>query len=236
MASQKDAKADGGKPRAPPPALNPENCALVQPYRDFVGRGFIRELRVKFTPLGIEVGVTLKSDLLKSGETDETLVAVADAKQRIIDAKLWTPGNRGKEKATTTENARPKKSLIKEDFQDSDEKLAARALAVASANTDTTARGRIGSLKMMIEGVDTFEQWWSEAAPSEKSRLLADKRHHEMFTDEDHIRLDSVLVRCPFRGSVPTPPKEEEEEAPPTKKASPSSSQALVPKKKGGRS
>jgi len=149
--------------------------------------------------------------------------------------KLWVPASRDKKSGKNIENLLPKKTLCKEDFLKDDIELSKRALAVAKELGDTTARGRIGSLNMMIEGVDTFEKWWRGAAPAEKSRLLADKKHHDSFVEDDHIRLDKVLLNCPFRGPVPSPSQEEEkEEVQKPKKVF--SSQALVPKKKGDRS
>jgi hypothetical protein len=228
--NDKNGQADGQKARAPPPALNPESCALVQPYKEFVGKGFITSLKVEFTPLGISVFCNVRNDLLNKGEDNNSKLALGDAKQRILDKGLWVPGNRNqKSRETNQEPALPKKTLCKEDFLKTDEALSARALAVAKALTDTTARGRIGSLKLMIEGCDTFENWWDAAAPAEKTRLLADKKHHESFTEEDHIRLNKILQVCPFRGPVPTPTEEEEETLPEQ------SSKALVQKKKAGK-
>jgi len=218
------------KVRAPPPALNPESCALVQPYKDFLMKGYFTSLNVEFTPLGNRVFCNLRDDLLKSGETLKSNIAIGDGKQRIIDNDLWTPGNRVQKAKGEETRILPKKSLCKEDFSKSDLNLSARAEAVAKALTDTVARGRIGSLKLMIEGCDTFEKWWKDAAPSEKSRLLADKKHHDSFTESDHIRLNKIMVKCPFRGPVPTP-SPEEEEAP--RNLRPQTSSALVPKRNG---
>jgi len=220
----------GQRARGPPPALNPESPALVQPYKDFIQRGFITSLNVKYTPMGVTVDCQVRNDLLSTGETKDTKVAIGDAKSRIIEKKLWTPGKQGSKASTDKEsNVAPKKSLRKEDFSLDNQKLIARAEAVAKALGDSTARGRIGSLNLMIEGVDTFERWWSDAAPAEKSRLLTDKKHHDTFTDEEHIRLNKLLVQCPFRGPVPPLPQDEEEEQ---AKSNPTS-QALVQKKKG---
>jgi hypothetical protein len=225
----------GEKPRGPPPALNPEVCAVVQPYKDFIGRGYISKMTIVFTPMGNNVSCTVQASLLKDGETADKLISVGDAKQRIIDAKLWAP--KGKEGGKETKDLLPKKSLCKEDFSGTtDDVLLKRANAVAKALGDTTARGRIGSLKLMIEGVDTFEKWWVNSAPSEKSRLLADKKHHDGFSDADHLRLSSLMVVCPFRGPVPASSQEEAEEPEVKAAPPPATSKALVPKKKGGRS
>jgi len=111
--------------------------------------------------------------------------------------------------------------------------LLARANAVAKAVGDNTARGRIGSLRFMRDGVDTFEEWWSGASPNEKARLITDKKHLDSFQDSWVIRLSDIMDKCPFRGPVPKPSEEEEEEdeKEPRGKAT---SQALVHGKKGG--
>jgi len=237
MASEKvkgGSSGNGGKSRPPPPALNPESCALVQPYKDFIGRGFLSQLTVRFTPMGITVSCSVASSLLRSGETLETLIPLGDAKNRIIEKGLWSPGKPGGKKSgeTSNVNALPKKSLCKDDFKENDDAVKARAIAVAAAIGDTTARGRIGSLDLMIEGVDTFEEWWSSAAAAEKTRLLSDKKHHDQFSESDHLRVVNLLGGdCPFRGLVPTPSQEKEEETV-IKNGGGSSSTALVQKKK----
>jgi len=224
----------GKATRAPPPALNPESCALVQPYKDFVSKGFIQALRVEFTPLGVRIACSVRADLRKPEEDKNTEIAIGDAKSRIIEKNLWTPGNRGSEKAKEQKQTPPKKSLVKEDFLKSDQYLLDRAKAVAEALNDTTARGRIGSLNLMVEGVDTFEEWWKSAAPTEKSRLLMDKKHHETLIDAEHVKLSELMKVCPFRGPVPTHTSEEEETEQKPKEGSPKTSQALVPQKKKG--
>jgi len=219
-------------PRGPPPALNPESCAVVQPYKDFIAKGFITKLGVEFGPMGNKVYCTVRSDLLSDGETKDTLVAVGDAKQRIIDKKLWVPGNRNSKSKAEPDKIAPKKSLCKEDFLLSDKLLLSRALAVAKELGDTTARGRIGSLKFNVDGSATIEEWWSDASVGEKSRLLSDKRHHDSFSLEQHTRLGELLKQCPFRGPLLTPPEEEEEEDAPASRSSASTpSNALVQKK-----
>jgi len=219
------------KSRAQPPALNPEVCAVVQPYKDFLGKGFITKLSVEFSPMGVQVSCSVQNSLLKENETLDSRIAVGDAKNRIIEKGLWTPKQGSKGSSTKKEDALPSKTLCKKDFEGtSDTQLKQRVLAVAKALGDTTARGRIGSLKMMIEGVDTFEEWWQDASAAEKTRLLSDKKHHSTFSEADYLRVGSV-TNCPFRGSVPTPSQDEEEEEEITKGGRPTSG-ALVPRKK----
>lgn len=231
-----DAPALAGKstlPRGPPPALNPENPALTQPFKDFVLKGFIQKISIEFTPMGTTVFCFPRADLLGEGEDKATKIALGDAKERIIKKELWAPGKGAQgSKAKESGNAAPKKTLRKEDFSLDDSKLLARAKAVAEALGSSTARGRIGSLNLMAEGCDTFEKWWSNATPSEMTRLLVDQKHYKTLAEGEMIRLGRLIRgQCLFQGPVPTPPEEEVEE---TEKPRPSSSQALVPKKKGG--
>lgn len=238
MSTERNADKVGGpsqgqRSRGPPPALNPESAALVQPYKDFIQKGFITTLVVEFTPMGVGVRCRIRADLRKNGEDANTDIAIGDAKNRIIEKNLWTPGNKGSKAPAKDSNVAPKKSLRLEDFSLTDSQLVARAKAVAAALGDSTARGRIGSLNLMVEGVDKFEDWWKSAAPSEKTRLLSDKKHHDTFAEKDHFRLNGLLSVCPFRGPVPSTPEEEEKEANP--KLPTPLSNALVQKKKGGK-
>jgi len=211
MASENKAQTSAPTKRAPPPALNPENCALVQPWKDFVSKGMITNLSVGFTPMGVTIKCRVNPSLSREGD-DPAGIPIGDAKQRIIDAGLWSPraqktGNVKKEELL------PKKSLVKKDFEKgSIDKLSARVAAVAAALGDTTARGRIGSLKLMHEGVDTFDKWWSGANPAQKARLLSDNKHFKEFSDDDCKILARQIPGSPFRGSVPTPTPEEEDE------------------------
>jgi len=192
----------------PPPALDPERMGLVQPWKEFVSRGWVKELNSTFTPTGTNIVVTL------SDEIDKNAVKIAPglAKQIIIDSGKWSPRATGKgiKDSKKTEPARPKKSLIKKDFEDGAEKVKERALAVAKALGSTTAKGRIGSQKLMIEEVDTFEGWWKVAPASAKIKLFTDKKHLESLDKDDIANFGKLMNgKCPFRGSVPTPKEEE---------------------------
>jgi len=209
-----------------PPALNPEQPALTQPWRDFVSRGFVTSIEVKFTGTAIETYFDL-GPLVKVPEGQgRTKLPAGMAKHFIIESNLWSPKSIGGKKATSKSDGvqLPKKSLVPKDLkasETSNEDLKARAVAVAEALTDTVARGRIGSLKYMRKNVDTFEKWWSGAPAQMKTRLLMDGKHHASLTEADHTRFASVVTTCPFRGPVPTPTEEEEEpeEAPRNGKA-----------------
>jgi len=213
------AKAD--KVRPPPPALNPESPALTQPWKDFVSRGFVSSLTVKYSPLGVQVFCAVQESLKKPDDPSNGEIALGDAKNRIVEAKLWAPKAQNKAKTDKNEVARPKKSLVKEDFEGSDADLLTRADAIAKATGSTTAKGRIGSLKMFIDGATTFEAWWDEASPKEKTRLFSDKKHHDEFTEEMHLQFERCVSKCPFLGPVPDPSQEKEEDEEPEKPTEP---------------
>jgi len=108
-------------------------------------------------------------------------------------------------------------------------KFEARLKSVADKIGASAAAGRIGSLKLYIEGADTFDKWWSAAPRESKLRLLCDERHLKAMTsDQRSTLLAAVPASSPFRGPVPTPSEEEEEaasqdsqrEAPPKEKSS----------------
>jgi len=193
-------------PKRSPPALDPESPGLIQPWKDFCAKGWISELTLKKTPFGWNTTCQVPSHV--SEEAAGKDIALGAAKQLIITAGLWSP--KGPKAKSDNQQALPKKSLVPEDFLDKS-KLAERAKAVALALTDTVARGRIGSLKLMHEGVDTFDKWWSGALPPMKTRIFMDEKHHKKLTDADHLLFASVVTQCPFRGSVPTPSGDEEE-------------------------
>jgi hypothetical protein len=212
MANSTDRPAKAEKVRQPPPALNPESAALTQPWKDFVARGWITSLKVEFGPLGTRVHCNVAANIRKPSEPADAVLALGEAKNRIVEAKLWSPKGPGKAKAETSAAALPKKSLVKSDFEGSETDLVARANAVAKAMGDTTARGRIGSLKMFIDGCDTMEKWWDASAPAEKARLFMDKKHHDTISEEMFLSFDKNVSKCPFLGPVPDPSQEKEEE------------------------
>jgi hypothetical protein len=210
--SQTNAKNSNKAIRAPP-ALDPSRPALVQPYRDFVQMGWIKELNLKFTPTGHSI--VCKPDKTKFPDLGDE-VSVGVIRDAVIKAKLWEPrGSKEKTKNGKREDMLPKKSLCKKDFEGNDASLVSRAQSVAKALGDNTGRGRIGSKSLGIEGADTFAKWWEEAEPEETIQLLADKKHLEELSNEDIKRLGNLLP-CPFRGPVPTP--KEDEETKPVKK------------------
>jgi len=205
MASKKETQSSANSKRAPPPALDPENPGLTQPWKDFSSKGWIQDITIKKTPFGWNMTCQVAASV--NTEAAGKDIALGVAKQLIVDAGLWTPKGPKAKAGKDSENPLPKKSLVKDDFKDPG-KLASRAAEVASALRDTTARGRIGSLKLMLEGVDTFEEWWRKAPPSSKVRLLMDEKHFKQLTDTEHLRFSEVVVSCPFRGAVPAPAPE----------------------------
>jgi len=148
---------------------------------------------------------------VKDGTSRTGLTAVA-AKQMIIDAGLWTPGKPKSKSTSPNEVVLPKKTLTPKDLDGTDDQIVARALAVARELGDTTARGRIGSLNFMIEGVNKFEDWWSRAPSPQRVRLLTDQKNFDKMTVEQKSKIARLVTQPPFRGTVPTPKEEEGEE------------------------
>jgi len=149
-----------------------------------------------------------------SGQTRENL-GPGQAKQLIIDSGLWSPGQRGKKSGSgKSETDLPKRSLCPKDFEGtSDAKLLGRIQAVAREIGSEKAKGRIGSLRLMIAGQDTFQKWWTAASSEDKTRLLTDKKQYDQLQAAFRARVGVVCSQCPFQGTVPTPaPLEEGEE------------------------
>jgi hypothetical protein len=183
----------------------------VQPWKDFISKGWITSLKVEFSPLGVHIVSEVQTSLKKENDP-ATGIPIGDAKNRIIEAGLWTPKG-SKAQSSKIEGALPKKSLVKSDFEaDKLDKLPDRVKAVALSLGDTTARGRIGSLKLMAEGVDDFDKWWKKASGKSKARLLTDSKHFETLTDVDFAAMAERVTQCPFRGPVPTPAPEGSDE------------------------
>lgn len=201
----------GANHRALPPALNPESGAIVQPYKEFLQSGWIKELVFKATPLGFTCTCRISEDVDK----EKSLIDIPPgmAKELIMSKGLWSP-RKGKtilQKGTTTQS-RPKRSLTVEDFKDGPGTVKTRVLSIAKETGDQTARGRIGSLQLMVDGADTFEKWWAKASAGMKLRLFSDDKHFKTFNGSQANQLEEVLskIGCPFRGPVPTPTSEEQ--------------------------
>lgn len=202
---------------APPPALDPERPALVQPWREFQGRGWL-EVFYHGSALSVEMKILALAPILTEEEKasgSRVYLGPQEAKQRILDRKLWEPKAR-KAKGGEKIIELPKRSICKKDFEGSDEALLSRARSVANTLGDRTAAGRIGSMELTRKGKATFAEWWNGAGANRKARLLSDKKHYESLTREEKQRLDTVLSDCPFRGdgAVPTEAAEPEEQTP----------------------
>lgn len=240
MSATNNQQNNSGKMRAPPPAFDPERPMLVQPWREFEGRGW---LEVQY--LGGSITRTVKCKLLGALLSDEERTAGIDvfvgpqeAKDRIVRSGLWKPMN-GKNKKGTGEKLveLPKKSICKKDFEGNDNSLLSRARSVANALGERTAAGRIGSMSLSLPGKDTFATWWSAADDESKARLLSDKKHFDSLEAAEKQRLTTVLRDCPFRGGEPVPAEKEEEggesEELPIRPASKAGASTSTPKAKG---
>lgn len=204
------------KRTAPPPAFDPERPMLVQPWRDFEGRGWVE---VQYFGGAITRSVKIKllhGDLLSDKDTKaadgSTFVGPQEAKDRIVRSGLWTPkGDKKVKPGGQAEEQLPKRSLTKKDFDGNVNSLAARARSVAMTLGERTAAGRIGSMELTREGKTTLAQWWKGAGGQRKARLLTDKKHFDSLVKADWDKLNEALNECPFRGDEPVPGEKKEE-------------------------
>jgi hypothetical protein len=214
--------------------------ALVQPWRDFISRGLVETLSVEFKPGGMTVSVTLADEVPLPDGQKARKIPPGRAKEIIMASGLAPkPGGRGRV-ATSKEAAQPlpKRSLCTEDFEDNNTFLE-RVKAVAKAIGSASASGRIGSLGLAVSGLSTFEEWWEEASPDTRVRLLTDQKHYEQLSSSQKKK-GELIQRSPFRGTVPTPkeeghPEEEEEEEKPSPTSSQKGSREVIVFKKKGR-
>lgn len=215
MSATNNQQNSSAKSRAPPPAFDPERPMLVQPWREFEGRGWVEVIylggaitrTVKVKMLHREI---LTKEEIASGS--DVYVGPQEAKDRIIKANLWKPmGKKGKGTGGEKLVELPKKSICAKDFDGSDQALMARARSVAIALGERTAAGRIGSMELSLPGKDTFATWWADASAESKVRLLSDKKHFDSLDAAKRQRLNTVLADCPFRGGEPVPAEKEEE-------------------------
>lgn len=204
---------DRRAPRAPP-ALNPEQLGLTQPWKDFVSRGLITSLEVGFTPGGTNVAISLSDQVPVPEGTSRDKLPPGMAKQYILDSGLASLKKRGQGNKETGGQPLPVRSLCAADADDVG-KLDARIKAVAMKLGSSVALGRIGSLKMMIDGVQSFEDWWSRAKPDNKVKLVMDDKHWKTLTSEQASIILGKLehMSSPFRGPLPIKSEIDEKKA-----------------------
>lgn len=211
--------------KALPAALNPEAPALVQPYKEFVARGWITSWKCGGNSLMLTWECDVSEDL--GGKTH---ISAIEAKRLIEEKGLWSPKG-GKNQSQKKEQPKPAKSIVVDDFNGNDTQLLARARSVANALGPETARGRIGSHKLYKQGIDAFPKWWENASGDEKCRILTDRKHYDKLSSVHKSRLGGLFTDCPFRGTVPTPATEEEDEPPKRPGRQPTPSQATGSKR-----
>jgi hypothetical protein len=201
-----------------PAALNPELMALVQPWRDFVSQGLITAINAVFTPGGTNVTVTVSDSVKLPEGTVRGPLAPGVAKEAIFRMGL---GKKKNKSTSSNDQPLPIRSLCIKDAEEEDKKkVLSRILDVVKAVGPTVAAGRIGSLRIYVEGCDTFEKWWKKSDPSMKVRLLSTEKHFKALSEEHISRIGEVLPeKSPFLGSVPTP-QEEEQKSSETKESS----------------
>jgi hypothetical protein len=184
-----------------PAALNPEQMALVQPWKDLVLKGLVAKLTAEFTPGGTLVHVDLADHVAVPDGTGRKGLAPGIAKDLLDRAGFAV--TRGQKSSNQKEQPLPARSLSAKDLEKLDE-FEKRARSVANAIGSTSAVGRVGSYRLEVEGATTLLQWWDGADPQMRLKLLMDKRHYESLSD-DQVAIISDRIKglsCPFRGST----------------------------------
>jgi hypothetical protein len=169
-----------------------------------VEEGFIVELKVIFTPVGVNA----------TGKADARMIAVEDSglvkDQEYPLGKLSAIADQGdlipvkgkKKKNSTPEQPPPTKSLWKGDWavKDSSE-FEARAKAVASTCGGATLVGRVRSENLFGgKATISFQKWWETATPKARAVSLTLKKYRDEL-DEPMINSFKNL-QCPFRGTA----------------------------------
>lgn len=199
----------------PPPALNPEQLGLVQPWKDYVSCGLITELSVKWSPGGTCVSIDLAEHVKVPEGKPRNKLPPGLAKQYILDSGI-APTRAG----TKPKNKEPKgqplpvRSLCAEDFEEVGN-LESRIKAVAMKLGSSVALGRIGSMKMNTSGATTFEDWWSSASADQKVRLVMDEKHLKSLSAAQTAILLTKLseIGSPFHGPLPVKSENDETKA-----------------------
>jgi len=209
--------ASGAQGRKTLNAFDPKAPAIVQPYQRLVNEGWISELVVKFTPMGVNV----------AGKASTRLAAVPDSGLNTTDpyplailARVAELGNcipkPGKaKKSGAVVQALPAKSLVKSDLaaEKSAASIQARANSVAAATGGAPLVGRVRSAGKFVGTESTsYQAWWDAAPAADRALSLCQGRHLTTLTDEEMARLGGL--QCPFRGTLEfTVAGEEGEEA-----------------------
>lgn len=204
------------------PALNPEQMALTQPWKDYVSRGLITELSAVFTPMGTMITIKVAESLpIPEGMSREAMAP--GAAKAAIEASGLIPKKGKGQGNKTKEDPLPKKSLCKKDFEGDSKHMQSRLTEVIKNLGGATIAGRIGSLKLFVEGATNISDWWKGTDPVNRVRVLCDQKNFDLLDPADVAKLGKVigdskqLFRADF--TVPSPSQEEEKEEPaPNKK------------------
>jgi hypothetical protein len=172
-----------------------------------VEEGFITELTVVFTPSGFKaeglpdarlVGVT-DSGLVLGQRSPLGMIASAADKGNLIPLKKKSGSK--KTGANDVSNPLPKKTLVKADFEGTDEALFARAKVVASAENGGTLVGRVRSAgKFNGKVTISYQKWWETATVDDRALSLCQSKELAGLTRAHILRLRGM--QCPFRGTT----------------------------------
>jgi len=184
-----------------PPALNPEQLGLVQPWKDFVSRGLVTDLSVTFTPGGTNVVITVAASVPVPDGTSRTGLPPGMARQLIIDSGLAPIGKKAKAKEVV--QPLPARSITAADVEG--DNLEKRIVEVANKLGSSTALGRIGSMQMNLQGSTTFADWWSTSKNDQKVKLVMDDKHWKTLSEQQASKLLGKIgqMKSPFLGPIP---------------------------------
>jgi hypothetical protein len=222
--SQKDSASPGNKKEAPKLWADPLNPDLPPNWRFLLERGYIRNISFEFTSYGKSVMVDIPSTgpnnelvlLRKSGRDALNYfkdLKILDTYGRVPKTLLKNPLAGATPQGVTpavgpkVAGVAPKRSLYEGDFEGGLPTLQKRCADVGRELTFSTFKGRILSLFVPdLDKVKTVEQWWRDATPAMRMRVLMDgKRFDAVCGRKDLVDLaDQQMpnVSCPFRGSL----------------------------------
>jgi len=157
------------------PALNPEQMALTQPWKDYVSRGLITELSAVFTPMGTMITIKVAESLpIPEGMSREAMAP--GAAKAAIEASGLIPKKGKGQGNKTKEDPLPKKSLCKKDFEGDSKHMQSRLTEVIKNLGGATIAGRIGSLNFSLKGLPISVIGGKELTPLTGSESFVTKR------------------------------------------------------------
>jgi hypothetical protein len=169
-----------------------------------VEEGFITELTLKFTPMGVtcqgipdaRIAAVEGSGLEKGVAAPLGVILAASDKGNLIPRR--ETNKKGKTGAKAGQPL-PEKSLDPRDFLGSDAELLARAKLVAAKIGGAGLVGRVRTTGSFDGTITTsFKSWWDDATAQQRARALIAPSKGTLMSPADIARLGNL--ECPFRG------------------------------------